>query len=149
MNAKQKKFILEKLCPFILREQGRGFIMQHWSINTNSDKYYYSDKIGYIKSPQCGTVCCIGGSIDILTKCKIPHDEVMGLPEEMLNGLFYGFDGHDECAWPDKYVLALENAKTPLAAAKVAVKLLHEVVKTNGQCLKRKSRNSVGLERFN
>ena len=32
MNAKQKKFILNKLIPFILREEGRGFAMEVWKI---------------------------------------------------------------------------------------------------------------------
>ncbi len=50
MNAKQKKFITEKLIPFILRAEGNGFAMDTWKQDftkqvqndvENGDDFYF------------------------------------------------------------------------------------------------------------
>jgi len=38
-------------------------------------------------------------------------------------------------SWPLKYALAFKKRRTPLGKAKVAVALLREVIRTNGECL--------------
>ena len=167
MNAKHKKFIREKLIPYVLRDQGRGFAMSEW-LNTELipfepiDDFCYDDVKNRV-APACGTVACIGGSIEALTR-KIEDKarnydfeegelaEHIGLTVVQGHTLFYGWagsedmdplydytlseDGETICPpWPPKYVAAYARAKTPLAKAKVAVRLLEEVAKTGGKIL--------------
>ena len=158
MNLQQKNFIREKLIPFVLREQGRGFAMSQW----------LGDYIPFTKGkfdgvrrkiPACGTVACLGGSIEALSmkidkvtteveSGNYDNDEMarkIGLTPRQGHTLFFGWRGskymdkfYDEEpveAWPAKYILSFKNAKTPFTKAKVAVALLEEVVKTNGKIL--------------
>ena len=132
MTSKQKKFILKKLIPFILRERGRGFIMEGWREPFDADAEY--DGIPR-KAPSCGTAYCIGGSIELL-KRKKDHigfnaaGFLIGLNEEQSNRLF-----SEDILWPHKYSAKWYAATTPLAKAKAAVALLREVVKTDGKVL--------------
>jgi len=136
MNQRQKDFILNKLCPFILREEGRGFNMDYWMHNIWQTKIYYKGK-EYLP-PKCNTICCIGGSIDILLpKTNKYKSEILGLSDEECNGLFYNYDSYNDYGWPDSYIKKLESAKTPYGAARVAVALLKKVVETEGKILHR------------
>jgi hypothetical protein len=148
MNAQQKKFILKKLIPFILREQGRGFGMESWILDETPGYLSYVDDVPRAV-PVCGTICCIGGSIEVL--CGLPSSAMsrtkivankIGLTLDQANGLFYewtngnvGKDGH-VYGWPAKFAKRFARASTPYKKARVAVALLKEVVKTEGECLK-------------
>jgi len=152
MNATQKKFITKKLIPFILRAEGNGFVMQTWKVNLTPDflrevnaglAYLEFDGVKH-KIPMCNTVACIGGSIQCLTGTrskKVMAEKFLGITKEQANGLFYTWcvpqeDEEPEThGWPMKFRRAFEKRKTPLGKAKVAVALLKEVVRTNGQCL--------------
>jgi hypothetical protein len=150
MNATQKKFILNKLIPFMLREHGNGFAMDTWRStyenNPEEIKRWGLEDFDDVKHkpPSCGTVACIGGSIQLLKKISDGREKqlanAIGLTEDQANGLFYHWDdGSADFGWPGKYINRFEKAKTPLAKAKVAVALLKEVVRTDGKCLERKN----------
>jgi len=151
MNLKQKKFILEKLVPFVLREQGRGFGMSGWrsEFDGNDVKKGSWDNI-FREVPKCNTVACIGGSIEVLMgmgRGELQSSEVvdiLGISEAQAGGLFYfwaGKKGEDGSVsesgygWPQSFKRRFAQAKTTLGKAKIAVALLREVVKTNGNCL--------------
>lgn len=161
MNAKQKKFILDKLIPFIMREQGRGFEMSDWRFERRDGAYREGTKLGFYESgdlkkdvewPKCNTVACIGGSAELLLKTgrEIDTAKKLGLSEGEFNGLCYCWEKRQISdldsttskkwgAWPEKYMARWAAAKTKLAKAKVACDLLREVVKTEGKCLHRDS----------
>jgi hypothetical protein len=123
-----------------LREQGRGFGMSVWIEDYKPGDKQRIDNVSR-KIPVCGTAACIGGSIAFLNGDKNWWTEqsggAIGLSEEKAAALFHGWttkyvaDGQ----WPAKYQERYKKAKTPLGKAKVAVALLNEVVKTNGDCL--------------
>lgn len=137
MTKAHKKFILNKLIPFILREQGRGFMMRGWGMISTKNRYLHPDLERLIKPPVCGTVCCIGGSIEYLKVRKTlgyagdfeEMGELIGLNEIQANNLFLA------PAWPKSFRTKWHAAKTPLARAKVAVSLLKEVAKKGGTVL--------------
>ena len=152
MNAKQKKFILKKLIPFILREQGRGFGMDEWRREDDPGTEAWFD--GVTRAiPVCGTVCCLGGSIEVLKKYPPIHGSnnavamgtlALGITNAQAYGLFYGWglqgvswDSDSRHGWPISYAIRFQNATTPYRKAQVAVALLKEVVRTNGECLNR------------
>ena len=146
MNAKQRKFIEKKLIPFILREKGNGFVMENWVRRLDAgDKQYIADYGGlefdYVMHarPACDTMACIGGSIQCLTRIKSKRrmaKEVLGLTADQVDGLFYNWSGEDgRTGWPKDLVILWDDAKTPLQKARVAVKVLRRVIKTNGACL--------------
>jgi hypothetical protein len=151
MNAKQKNFITKKLIPFILREQGRGFGMTYW--NTEEDCETEAGDIFSIdglsrKVPVCGTVCCIGGSIEHLMGRRAIASKILGLTRNQVQGLFYNweeeFPNDGLFGWPEKFAKQFEARKSPLGKAKVAVALLKEVVRTNGKCLNPKTPKERG-----
>jgi hypothetical protein len=146
MNAKQKNFILRRLIPFISREHGRGFAMGTWKKNLPVGWVEEFDNISR-KVPFCGTVACIGGTTQLLCHPKSHKQisnrtlgKIFGLSREQVQGLcFYWEPGDANCmeyAWPEKFADAFADAKTPYGKAMVAVRLLKEVVRTEGACLK-------------
>lgn len=142
MNAENKKFILEKLIPFILREQGRGFDMCRWRKTGIISKTYFNHELSRkVRTPACGAVACIGGSVGWLTgkSGRIARGRALGLNVDQCDGLFYGWiPGRDSHGWPTKFIKAHKRATTAMGKAKVAVALLKEVVRTEGKCLELK-----------
>ena len=141
MNVRHKKFILNRLIPFILREQGRGFGMSSWKITWIAPGVLaHVDGINR-KVPSCGTVACIGGSIEVLT--AVEGDEAVGakigLDAYQADGLFYGWQPSSHknrrYGWPKKYARMYDRAKSVYGKARVAAALLREVVRTGGKCL--------------
>jgi len=143
MTKKQKTFVLKRLVPFILREQGRGFGMDYWMRTgiTPGDEWIV-DGVAR-RAPRCGTVCCIGGSINFLkTKGKEEFGpataaEHIGLSYDRACSLFYGWTGEyaDVRSWPEPYLSDYEEANTPYRKARVAVRLLREIVRTDGKVM--------------
>lgn len=137
MNSRHKKFILEKLIPFVLREQGRGFGMDDWLMKNlepgSVSEWDYLPRA----VPKCGTIACIGGSIVALKKLsKQSYHHVgaqIGLTAEQSEVLFTGW--REDEGWPKKYAQRYDTANTPYKKARVACALLREVVKTEGNCL--------------
>src|ERR1700689_5113787 len=133
-----KKFIEDKLIPFILRENGRGFSMVYWRYREQPGRPLEADALRLV--PKCGTVACIGGSIEILI--NEPGEGVqankLGLTIEQYDALCYGWKKTNGTTyggfWPDKFCEAYAKVKTPLAKAKVAIRLLREGIETNGDC---------------
>lgn len=149
MNAKQKKFILKKLIPFVAREHGRGFAMSTW-VNKDDGagaEAYHDDAPRIV--PVCGTVACLGGSTQILAKSRTSSilgrasnrtlARILGLTAAQASGLFFYWEPDDDfChthAWPRTFQTKFAQARTPYGKAMVAVRLLKEVVRTNGECL--------------
>lgn len=149
MTPENKKFILKKLCPFILREQGRGFMMAEWRVIKEqliayepeyAKRFFNQDLNKEVKWPKCDSVFCIGGSAGMLLKTELKSGiyRAMGLSQDEGYGLFYNWmDQEDVFGWPLQFSKKFEKAKTPLTKAKVAVALLKEVVRTEGKCLHR------------
>jgi hypothetical protein len=135
MNTRQKKFILEKLIPFMEREGGNGFAMEEWKDEYVKEDEYF-DGVKH-RAPKCGTVACIGGSIQILGRGRLATT-LTGLDEDKLEGLFHdwevGLEG--DYGWPGGYRREFKKAKTARGKMRVAVRLLREVVKTEGACLR-------------
>jgi hypothetical protein len=130
------EFILKELIPFILREHGQGFSMQQWAFKARPGREMLWDGVWHT-IPPCGTVACIGGSARILMKEKGIQDmytrEYLGLTASQYEHLVYGWmDVHQ---WGEPYVSSYAKAGTPLAKAKVAVRLLKKVVATDGKVL--------------
>jgi hypothetical protein len=149
MNTRQKKFILEELCPFILRDAGNGFIMEDWLIK-GVKEYVGPDEALFDgvthRVPVCDTAACIGGSIAFLKKVSKNYinsnaSKILGITNEQAHGLFYRWmDGqqyyyYSLTSWPKKYRDRFVVAKTPYKKAQCAVALLKEVVRTEGKCL--------------
>ena len=151
MTKEQKKFLTNTLSKFILRDHGRAFHMSYWRRLVST--VHIDDPIP-IPIPACGTICCIGGSAAVLlgkTEAgfrrlggdKTKMASLLGLTYDQVDGLFYYWhlrarNEFIDYAWPHKFAVAYEKAKTPLGRAKVAVRLLKEVARTNGECLKYK-----------
>lgn len=140
MTDEVKKLYEEKLIPFILREQGNGFAMESWTQGVKPGNNLEFDGVLH-DFPQCGTVCCIGGSLEII-KCrfltKLEASDLLGLSDQERYGLFYCWTSSDRgrgYRWPDEFIDRFEEASTPLEKAHVAVDLLREVVRTEGECL--------------
>jgi hypothetical protein len=146
MNAKQKNFITKELIPFILREQGCGFGMSGWLYRTSTP----GDEIERDKIvrpiPICGTVACIGGSIQVLTQDAYDRSaiedkapQILGISRRRALGLFYWWrpnaNEQNDYRWPLRYAKKFEAADSPLAKAKVVANLLKNVITTNGKCL--------------
>lgn len=153
MQAKHKKFIREKLIPFMLRDAGRGFVMENWCLK-GLDPGQELDVDGLLRpAPKCGTVACIGGSIACLLGSRAQGlsnkiIEPLGITKKQAKGLFYewAYDTAPEQAswtpkygWPAKFVNAFNARTSPLGKVKVAVRLLEEVMRTNGKCLELKN----------
>jgi hypothetical protein len=147
MNARQKKFVLTKLIPFILREQGNGFAMSTWTSKVKGDvveinAVHSFDNIERTKAPSCGTVACIGGSLSVLSGRTLRSvtnlSKLIGITPDQASGLFSRWEIGDQgadSAWPESFARRFSNADSPLAKARIAVSLLRRVVKTNGACL--------------
>ena len=140
MNARQKKFVLEKLIPFILRERGRGFGMSRSLVRAAPDSPVELD--GIVRpAPSCGSAGCILGSIELLKFRGIPASSdkcgrAIGLTPVESEALFFRWRSDMSApVWPHSYVVRFRAAKTPLGKAKVAAALLRAVVRTNAKCL--------------
>lgn len=125
-----KKFILNHLIPFILRDAGHGFAMETWkeyAPKEDGGKEYNYDWIQR-RAPACGTVACIGGSIQCLTGIKgiRTSARLLGITPEEANGLFYDWDKYSD-GWPQQFSEQFEKAKTPYTKARVACALLREI----------------------
>lgn len=127
-RAKYKKFINEKLIPFILREQGRGFVMEQWIDSGLVPGEPYFETLIERRAPKCGTVGCIGGSVELLKRQSWNRDAdadeqaAAALGINLFNAkiLFYLW----EEKWPEPYRMKFVEAKTLLQQAKVACKFL-------------------------
>lgn len=150
-RAKQAKFIREKLIPFVLREQGRGFAMEVWQRTglEPNETWFYDDLLLSRKVPKCGTIACIGGSVEALVQKRkktgpwkwwvdteidgekydfrvVSAAPLLGISYKNTNKLFYHWNTGDE-GWPLKHLTAFAKAKTPLQQAKIACKFLGEI----------------------
>ena len=137
MNKRQADWIVKKLCPFILREQGRGFGMNGWlTLKIRPGAIHNRDGLDR-KAPSCGTIACIGGSIQFLNGsggddfCESAGADI-GLDSSRSRNLFYGWCN---LGWPRRFRDRYAKAKTALSKARVAVSLLKLVAKTRGKCL--------------
>lgn len=154
MTKANIRFIRNELIPFILRDHGRGFMMDLWHFDATCD---YADSCTKMvlrrNDPSCSTVCCIGGSIQhLLGKSRYYHSSnvgsIIGLTPVQSSTLFFGhrviecsFLSMNYCSvnycypWPLAYRRRYKSCKTPLGRAKVAAALLEAVCKTNGKVL--------------
>jgi hypothetical protein len=144
MTAKKKRFLTVTLPKYILREQGRGFAMDEWIVTEYSPGESVSMDDVERRIPTCGSASCIGGSTAILHKHPRVRSSktlgrLLGLSGDEAHGLFYNWQNkvyaYGVCAWPREFRIAYDATTTPLAKAKVAVRLLELVAKTEGACL--------------
>ena len=141
MNAKARRFLLTKLIPFIQREHGNGFVMEDWITQVDDESYLTFDNVSHRKAPSCGTVACIGGSVEILLKLKSgdnnrPIADALGLTLDEADGLFYVYQNESDYCWPARYRSRFAAATTPRGKASVAVALLKEIAEKGGSILK-------------
>jgi hypothetical protein len=133
-----KRFILDHLIPFIMRDAGRGFAMDMWSAENRIPGYVYEyDGLKRI-GPACGTVACIGGSIQCLTGLR-EHQlskmaELLGITEIQAYGLFYHYRPHED-GWPTEYAKRLRDATTPYRRAQVTCSLLRKIANEGSAAL--------------
>src|SRR5947207_9205436 len=132
MTDEQAAWIVNTLCPFILREEGRGFAMSDFVVRGRYIDGSFLDGIEPRTPPSCNTVACICGSIARLrgpscrTSALVTNGAAIGLDSKAAEGLFlyYGTGADDQARkfhWPLRFARRHEDAKTPLAKAKVAV----------------------------
>lgn len=146
MTKKHKDILLEKLCPFILRDAGHGFCMSQWRCELDSFDHFEAvthrlkplDGIEGRRRPACGTTACLGGSLEIVLglEWNTNWEDVgaaVGLNPAEADALFFGYGR--PYGWPPIIAQEFKDAKTPLAKAEVAVKLVKLVVETEGECL--------------
>ena len=69
LSEANKRFITKRLIPFILRENGRGFMMERWILTLKKGELFTEDDIRR-RAPKCNTAACIGGSIALLKHLK-------------------------------------------------------------------------------
>ena len=146
MEAKHKQFIRRKLIPFILREHGRGFAMSTWcDIDLPVGEEVVEDGV-LRRVPVCGTAACIGGSVNFIQNASnlsmpVKAGRTLGLTDKQAAGLFYYWEPDYQMnttrshCWPYRFAKRFERARTAWGKARVAVALLKEVMRTNGQCL--------------
>ncbi len=145
MTARAKRFIEKRLIPFLLREHGRGFAMDEWVKHRPPGSSFYGDEVTRAV-PKCGTVACIGGSVCYLKQLRKSATRkvaaAVGLEPDAAQGLFMEWQGGQTAegfGWPETFAQAFAKAETPYRKAQVAVRLLRQVVKTEGACLDRKA----------
>ena len=134
-----KEFIETKLIPFILRDRGRGFVMQRWIMNISKGDEIVAGLGGIParEAPSCGTVACIGGSIELLTglyKSDIAAiSSLLGISSENAHALFYGWIPtsltNAPRLWPKSFRARFKKARTAYTKARVATSLLRQIAK--------------------
>jgi len=151
-NDEQRRFILEKLIPFVEREHGHGFGMNIWFKNLKPGELIIRDGLERLVPP-CGMICCLGGSIEFLlggapqrtlffldeARIKRAADAI-GLTRDEAIALFFYWhpkDGRIGAAdrWPDSYAWRFNDAKTTEGKAAIAVELLREIAEKGGEIL--------------
>lgn len=146
-TKKVRSFILKKLIPFIMREQGRGFGMNGWLAEDIDVSTINRDDITR-PTPPCNTVACIGGSIEFLTDYRHRDAEklgkLLGLSALEANGLFYQWDDSNngggvqrQYRWPTSFQNRFARVKTTRGKAAVACDLLRKIANEGGACLHR------------
>jgi hypothetical protein len=88
--------------------------------------------------PKCRTVACIGGWMALLT-AKNPHrvttlsvpklQRALGVPRDNVFALI-AFTWTRIGGWPDRFREAYNNARTPRAKARIAVRRIEHFIKT-------------------
>lgn len=126
-KLKPKTFILNHLIPFILRDAGRGFVMEKWKMFVPQDGKLYLDGV-LRQGPVCNTAACIGGSIQILTGIRDREEagKLLGISELDAEKLFFGWRPEDN-GWPKKFAERFAAAKTAYGKARVACALLRQI----------------------
>lgn len=140
MTKKQRQSRINKLCRYILREQGRGFAMAPYiasGIAPGRDVYF--DGISR-PAPSCGTVACIVGTSRILfALARSSPTEDLSYLGSISDDLGLSDDRSYKLVhvnrWPKSFQRRFNKAKTPLGKARAAVALLKKVAKTDGKCL--------------
>lgn len=146
-TKKVRDFILKKLIPFIMREQGRGFGMDRWLAQDIDVSTINRDGITR-PTPPCNTVACIGGSIQFLTDYRRADTEelgkLLGLSAFETNGLFYEWNDRNnedgvqhQYRWPTSFQNRFARVKTTRGKAAVACDLLRKIANEGGACLHR------------
>lgn len=137
-NATTRRFILNKLIPFIRREQGRGFGMSDWIVKLSEGDETTIDNVER-SVPVCGTVACVGGSIQHLCGNKLRAVRTLaakiGLTKDEAGGLFYAWDESADFCWPESFRNRFDAAQTPRGKAGVACQLLKKIAREGGACL--------------
>jgi len=162
LTSEQQEFILYRLIPFILREQGDNFAMQYWDVERSrlGDEPIFD---GVKHESACGSICCIGGSISHLSGAKRAEvfnfsseslvqaremayknlGAVIGLTGREAHGLFFAWmldrakykqGGY---GWPLVFSNRFAAAKNPLEKAEVACDLLRLIARVGPSVLDR------------
>lgn len=134
LSAANKRFITKRLIPFILRENGRGFMMESWVLTLRKGQLFTMDDIRR-RAPKCNTAACIGGSIALLKHFGTPKrvnftqaGAAIGLNRVQAANLFSTSLEGLPVYWPFEFYRRYVAANTPLKKAKVAVALLQKIV---------------------
>lgn len=132
MNKKHADFIRKELIPFILRERGRGFAMDVWRGRVSGRPTFDGVRRS---APSCGTIACIGGSVEILKPFHPPR-ESLGLDGRHSWGLFHEEQSmRERFGWPPSFARRYKRARTARGKAQVAAELLELVAQSRGRVL--------------
>ena len=114
--------LLRKIQKFILEKPKRMFMGCWIADDVTIDAY------GLIE-PDCGTVACIGGLAQILSRSrKKGGQELLQLDEDQANSLFF------VSAWPDQFRLPLFRCKRQsFAYAQVVSDRIDRFIETKGR----------------
>ena len=92
--------------------------------------------------PKCRTIGCIGGWVNVLSKCPIMECDdlnraavTLQLDDEQRHRLFASVDDDPEeqdNGWPEDLSKAYYAAKTPAGRARVGVRRIERFIKTGG-----------------
>ena len=144
LNKSEKEFVLKALIPFIMSQQGNGFAMSTWKAFRPAGALFTVDHVKRVVPP-CGTVACLGGSIEMLK--KIPdidriYGRLLGMTHNQREGLFYHWPWYEyeyrPFCWPRDLSTRFFRARTTEGKARVACALLRRIVKFGGQVMHNK-----------
>lgn len=140
-----KEFCRQFLFPVMEREHGTGFAMQNWSYDVQPGSVVNKDGLTRV-APDCGTMCCIGGTIqhlciqtaELKATCELfslnKYGELLGLDVYTTESLFYRWDMNLPRAWPEPLAQKFADAETPAEKVKIAEQMVRLAVRTKGKC---------------
>jgi hypothetical protein len=140
MNVK----LLRKIQRHILAEPKRYAQDTVITRGKAGDIFGVEYEVGRHLFPECGTVACLGGWAELLSKDQRPRGvstlefarKILGLTEDESARLFSGINEEMYIgigrSWPKQYETAYMNAKTLRGRAHVAVRRIDHFIKTKG-----------------
>lgn len=133
------KFVRNYLFPAMRRDKGNGFCMETW----RSPFWKFRDDVSNRRAPACGTVACIGGTMQLVTgeADETKLGKLLGLSVVQTQALFFSWLPMDlswsseRLGWPADLARKYARVKSAQAKERVAEEAVLRAVKTKGKCL--------------